>query len=103
MRSPTFVSLINFEIQPVIRIIAQHLFAFSFLHLLIEADTQDETYNGDPPLFDSLDKFRIEGNEWQEVVIEAYVPGNAHTITYSAHLRDFGTVWIDAIQIEIIE
>ena len=76
---------------------------FAFLHLLIEANTEDETYSGDPPLFDSLDKFRLEGNEWQEVVIEAYVPGNAHTITYSAHLRDFGTVWIDAIEIEIIE
>ena len=76
---------------------------FAFLHLLIEANTEDETYNGDPPLFDSLDKFRIEGNEWQEIVIEAYVPENAHTITYSAHLRDFGTVWIDAIEIEIIE
>ena len=76
---------------------------FAFLHLLIEANTEDETYNGDPPLFDSLDKFRIKGNEWQEIVIEAYVPENAHTITYSTHLRDFGTVWIDAIEIEIIE
>ncbi|WP_431157822.1 erythromycin esterase family protein [Winogradskyella poriferorum] len=77
--------------------------SFAFLHLFVELNTEDETYLGEPPIFDSLDKFRINSTHWQNYSIEAHVPENAHSITYSVHLKDFGTVWLDEVEIEIIE
>lgn len=77
--------------------------SFGLLHLLIEQHTINETFSGLPPLFDSLDAFKIQSAEWEQISIEAYVPESAYSITYSVHLRDFGTVWLDDIAIEIID
>ncbi|WP_297696533.1 erythromycin esterase family protein [uncultured Eudoraea sp.] len=77
--------------------------SFGLLHLLIEQNTINQTYVGLPPLFDSLDAFKIQSAEWEQIAIEAYVPESAYSITYSVHLRDFGTVWLDEIAIEIID
>lgn len=77
--------------------------SFGLLHLLIEQNTINETYVGLPPLFDSLDAFKIQSAEWEQISIEAYVPESAYSITYSVHLRDFGTVWLDAVELEIVE
>jgi erythromycin esterase len=76
---------------------------YGLLHMVIEQNTANETYDGTPPLFDSLDSFKIQNAEWEQISIEAYVPESAYSITYSVHLKDFGAVWIDAVEFEIIE
>lgn len=77
---------------------------YAFLHLKIESWSEDDTHQtSEPPSFDSLDKFRIETIDWKQYTIEAIVPENANNITYSVNLKDFGTVWLDAVEIEILE
>ena len=76
---------------------------FAFFHIKIEANLNNNVYTSTPPLFDSLDKYRIEKSEWTNYSMETDVSENADKITYSVHLRDFGTVWLDDVQIEIIE
>jgi erythromycin esterase len=76
---------------------------FALIHLKVDADFDDSVHSGEPSLFDSLDNYRIKHSEWTLYTIEAEVPENAHSITYSVHLRDFGTVWLDDVKIEIIE
>ncbi len=75
---------------------------FAFLHLKIVAGVQS-AYSSELPLFDSLDKYRIKNSEWRHYSIEAEVAENADKITYSVNLRDFGAVWLDAVEIEIVE
>lgn len=76
---------------------------FAFFRMVIEPDVLQSAHDGSPPLFDSLDKFRIESSQWNILEIEAEVPKNANTINYGIYLRDFGTVWLDAVSIELIE
>ena len=78
--------------------------SFALLHLKIESWSEDDTHqSSEPPSFDSLDKFKIENGEWKQYTIEAFVPENANNITYSVNLKDFGTVWLDTVEIEILE
>ena len=76
---------------------------FAFFRLVIEPDVLQSAHDGSPPLFDSLDQFRIESSQWEILEIEAEVPEIANTINYGIYLRDFGTVWLDAVQIEVID
>ena len=55
------------------------------------------------PIFDSQDKFRVASKQWKTYEIEAEVPENANVISYGIYLRDFGTAWLDAVQIEVLE
>ncbi|WP_411895193.1 erythromycin esterase family protein [Winogradskyella sp. A2] len=75
---------------------------FAFLRLSIDPDPLDDAHEGLPPLFDSLDKCRVESNEWKTYEIETDVDENANIIHYGIYLRDFGTVWIDDVEIKII-
>lgn len=77
---------------------------YAFLHLKIQSWSEEDTHEtSEPPLFDTLDKFRIESADWKQYTIEAFVPEKANNITYSVNLKDFGTVWLDAVEIEIAE
>ncbi|WP_297794440.1 erythromycin esterase family protein [uncultured Eudoraea sp.] len=76
---------------------------FAFLRLSIDPDPLDSAHDGLPPLFDSLDKYRVDSNEWKIYEIEAQVDDKADIIHYGIYLRDFGTVWIDNVEITIIE
>ena len=77
---------------------------FAFLHLKIEPWSAEDTHDSsEPPSFDSLDKFRIESNNWKQYIIEASVAENASTIAYSVNLKDFGTVWLDDVAIEKLD
>lgn len=76
---------------------------FAFFRLSIDPDILESAHEGLPPLFDSLDSIRIETSEWNVYEIEAKVPEEAGSITYGIYLRDPGSVWIDAIQIEVVE
>jgi len=76
---------------------------FAFLRLSIDADPFSDEYYDLPPLFDSLDKYRVESDEWKIYEIEAHVDDKADMIHYGIYLRDFGTVWIDHVEIEIVE
>ena len=76
---------------------------FSFFRLAIEPDILQSAHNGSPPLFDSLDEFRINSANWETIQIEAEVTEVANTINFGIYLRDSGTVWIDDVAIEIIE
>ena len=75
----------------------------AFLRLSIDPDPLDDAHDGLPPLFDSLDKYRVESNEWKIYEIEAKVDNKADMIHYGIYLRDFGTVWLDDVVIEIVE
>jgi erythromycin esterase len=75
---------------------------FAFLRLSIDPDPLQNAHDGLPPLFDSLDKYRVELNDWKIYEIEAYVDEKADIIHYGIYLRDFGTAWIDDVEIEII-
>ncbi|WP_296618308.1 hypothetical protein [Marivirga sp.] len=55
------------------------------------------------PASPSLDESRITSSEWGILKIEAEVPEESNTINYGIYLRDFGSVWLDGIEIEIIE
>lgn len=76
---------------------------YAYLHLKIESWSENDTHSSSPPLFDSLDKIRIDNTDWNHYTIEANVPQNANSITYSINLKDFGTVWMDAAEIEVVE
>ena len=76
---------------------------FAFFRLVIEPDVLQSAHDGSPPLFDSLDKFRISSADWDILQIEAEVPQIANTLTYGIYLRDPGTVWMDDLNIEVIE
>lgn len=76
---------------------------FAFFRLTIDPNILQSAHDGSPPLFDSLDNVRIDFPEWKVYEIDAKVPEEAESITYGIYLRDPGTVWMDAIQIEIIE
>lgn len=78
--------------------------SYAFLHLKIESWSEEDTHeSSEPPSFDSLDKFRVESADWKPYTIEAFVPENANNISYSVNLTDFGTVWLDAVEIEMVE
>ena len=76
---------------------------FAFLRLSIDPDPLQNAHDGLPPLFDSLDKYRVTSNEWEIYEIETHVDVKADIIHHGIYLRDFGTVWIDDVAIEIIE
>jgi erythromycin esterase len=76
---------------------------FAFFRLVIEPDVLQSAHDGSPPLFDSLDQFRIASSQWEILQIETEVPEDANTINYGMYLRDYGTVWIDDVEIEIIK
>jgi erythromycin esterase len=76
---------------------------FAFLRLAMDPDHSSDAYETMPTLFDSLDKFRVESNDWKIYEIEAQVDDKADIIHYGIYLRDFGTVWIDDVTIKIIE
>lgn len=76
---------------------------FAFFRLTVDPGIMESAHDGLPPFFDSLDSVRINTSEWNLYEIEAKVPEEAGSITYGIYLRDPGTVWIDAVQIEIIE
>lgn len=75
---------------------------FAFIRLSIDPDPLDDAHEGLPPLFDSLDKYRVTSNEWKIYNIIADVDEKADIIHYGIYLRDFGSVWIDDVAIEII-
>ncbi len=77
--------------------------SFAFLRLVIDPNALDNAHDGLPPLFDSLDKYRVESTEWKIYEIEATVPESANIISYGIYLRDSGTAWLDAVEIEIVE
>lgn len=76
---------------------------FAFFRLVIEPDVLQSAHDGATPLFDNLDESRITSSEWEILKIEAEVPEEANTIAYGIYLRDFGSVWLDNVEIEIIE
>jgi erythromycin esterase len=76
---------------------------FAFFRLTIDPGVLESAHDGLPPFFDSLDSIRINTSEWNVYEIEAKVPEEAESITYGIYLRDPGTVWIDAVSIEVIE
>lgn len=76
---------------------------FAFLRLSIDPDPLIDAHSGLPPLFDSLDKYRVNSNDWKIYEIETQVDDKADMIHYGIYLRDFGTVWIDDVEIEIVE
>ena len=76
---------------------------FAFVRLSIDPDPLDDAHDGLPPLFDSLDKFRVASTEWKTYELEAKVDNNADIIHYGIYLRDFGSVWIDDIEILVVE
>ncbi len=76
---------------------------FAFFRLTVDPSVLESAHDGLPPLYDSLDSFRIETSDWKIYEIEAKVPEDSESLTYGIYLRDPGTVWIDAIEIEIIE
>ena len=77
--------------------------SYAFLRLAIDPEVNENVHRDYSPLFDSQDKYRIESSDWGVYEIEANVPENAHIISYGIYLRDFGTAWLDAVKIEIIE
>ena len=76
---------------------------FAFLRLSIDPDPLIDVHSGLPPLFDSLDKYRVDSKKWKIYEIKVKVDDKADMIHYGIYLRDFGTVWIDDVEIEIIE
>lgn len=76
---------------------------FAFFRLTVDPGVLESAHDGMPPLFDSLDDVRIKTSDWSVYEIEAKVPEEAESITYGIYLRDPGTVWIDAVSIEVIE
>ena len=72
---------------------------FAFIRLSIDPKPLDDAHDGLPPLFDSLDKYRVESKEWKTYELEAKVDNNADIIHYGIYLRDFGTVWIDDVEL----
>jgi erythromycin esterase len=76
---------------------------FAFFRLCIDPAMLESAHDGMPPLFDSLDSIRIETSEWKVHEIKVKVPEEAGSLTYGIYLRDPGTVWVDALQIEVID
>lgn len=76
--------------------------SFAFFRLVIESDILESAHDGSPPLYDNLDSNHINSSDWKVLEIETTVPEDASTMSYGIYLRDFGTVWLDAIRIEII-
>lgn len=75
---------------------------FAFFRLVIEPDVLQSAHDGSPPLFDSLDKMRVTSSSWEQINIDADVPEAANTINYGVYLRGHGTVWLDAVEIEVV-
>lgn len=76
---------------------------FAFFRLTIDPNILESAHDGSPPLFDSLVNVRIDSSEWKLYEIETKVPEEAGSITYGIYLKEPGTVWMDAVQIEVIE
>ncbi len=76
---------------------------FAFFRLTIDPDFLQSAHDGRPPLFDSLDELRIDANKWKVYEIETEVPEEAGSITYGMYLRDHGTAWMDAVEIEVVQ
>ena len=74
---------------------------FAFFRATIDPATADGAHDGLPPLFDSHDRIRIAAPAWTVYEIEATVPASAGSITYGVYLRDPGTVWMDAVSVEV--
>ena len=77
--------------------------SFVFLRLAIEPSIHENVHRQNSAFFDSLDNYRVTSSEWHIYEIEAKVSETAHVISYGIYLRDFGTAWLDAVQIEIVE
>ncbi len=77
--------------------------SFAFVRLSIDPVPLDDAHDGLPPLFDNLDKCRVASKDWKIYEIEAHVDDNADIIQYGIYLRDFGSVWIDDIEIVVVE
>ena len=73
------------------------------MRLSIDPGPHENVHRQNSAFFDSLDKYRVTSSKWDIYEIEAKVPENAYAISYGIYLRDFGTAWIDAVQIEIVE
>jgi erythromycin esterase len=76
---------------------------FAFLRLSIDPEPLNDAHDGLPPLFDSLNKYRVDSKDWKIYEIEADVDDKAEVIHYGIYLRDFGSVWLDDVAIEIVE
>ena len=76
---------------------------FAFSRLCIDPSPLSDAHNGLPPFFDSLDEHRIDSEDWKIYEIEAQVDDEAGIIHYGVYLRDFGTIWLDDVEVEIIE
>lgn len=76
---------------------------FAFLRLAIEPNILKSAHDGEEPIFDSLDTVRITSSSWNIYEITADVPETAYSITFGLYLRDFGSVWLDDLEIEIID
>ena len=77
--------------------------SFAFLRLVIDPKDLDDAHDGLPPLFDSLDKYRVESTDWKVYEIKAEVAENADVISFGIYLRDSGSVWMDDLEISIVE
>ena len=76
---------------------------FAFFRLSIEPDPLIDAHVGLPPLYDNLDSCRISSKNWTIYEVETKVDSIADVIQYGIYLRDFGSVWMDDVTIEIIE
>lgn len=77
--------------------------SYAFLRLAIDPGVNENVHRDYLPIFDSQDKFRVASEQWKTYEIEAEVPENANVISYGIYLRDFGTAWLDDVQIEVLE
>jgi hypothetical protein len=76
---------------------------FAFFRLSIDPGVLQSAHDVLPPLFDSLDSVLAENSEWKVFQIKAKVPEEAESINHGIYLRDPGTVWMDAVLVEIAE
>jgi hypothetical protein len=76
---------------------------FAFLRLSMDIDPSGDVYEMTPTFFDSLDKYRVDSDDWKVYEIEAQVDEKVDIIHYGIYLRDFGTAWIDDVEIIIVE
>ncbi len=76
---------------------------FAFFRLAIEPNPLIDAHVGLPTLYDNLDSCRIKSKDWSVYQIEAKVDSIADFIHYGIYLRDFGSVWMDDVEIEIME
>ncbi|NJB84319.1 erythromycin esterase [Lewinella marina] len=75
----------------------------AYIRLAIDPKALDDAHEGLPPLYDSLDEYRIESPDWRLYTIDVEVPDDAHMIHYGIYLQHFGTAWMDDVQVEIVD